>query len=755
MKAVVFTPTSLFRLSSFSIDEDWFKTFGVPEETEGLKRVVIDDILYLLETTLDDDQKPIIIINQTGDHAIFELDSLSLKAFQRVDTVARRVYTTSVTIPTTWRPHYEGSLWSIYAAPENRGGSGNRGCGVRLHFETRPEGRKDLFVFARTEDVQDFHYVPRQMEVYRKARAHLAEAILTPAPVTPADHTRAGIVLSQRLPQGFTQGSSLDEWYNSKLTIEQRQFVDKPYDGPVRLRGSAGTGKTLSLVIKFLRDGLRFENTQKKFKLGFLTHSAASVDLVDAIALSLDRAGLMHSGRSYCQLEVRTLYDLAHAHLRFELDQLIPLSLDGREGRRLQFELIENVLIEMAASPVAKAQFLDVSRGCKDRWEEAARKQDPRFVAEIMNEFASVLDAEGIRAGEERGEKYAKSGAHRPAWLMPLPCEKDRYFVLDVHRRYRRMLGEMNTLSVDQMVADFNSFLDSNRWDRIRDREGYDALFVDELHLFTAIERQTLHKLIKRALEAGVPNRPSIFMAYDLKQSPNDAFTQYGDKENNLFSATPGLQNADLVKLSKVFRYTPEITEFLVDLDAAFPAIDIPGEWGAYAGEAQLASGNKPTLTIFKDEKALFKMVFDNAVRHARSNTGGGRRVAVLCPSEELFDKYLPAVSGQFEGKVLPITNREPTIELRHAGKRFIFSMPEYVAGLQFETVFLIHVDTQEAPADGPLGARRRFISNVYLGSSRAEQTLHISACAARGGPSDIFNLALERKSLSLTPPSS
>lgn len=746
MKAVVFTPTSLFRLSGFSITEPWFEAFGLPEDAAGLKRVIVNDVVYLLEKSLDDEDAPIIVVNQTGDHAVFAANTLSINAFERMSTVARRIYTTSVAIPTTWRPHYEGTLWSVYAAFRDRG------AGARLHFETRPAGRKDLFVFARTEEVKDFHKVPRDDAIYEDARRHLAEAILTQSPDSGADRSRAGIILSQRLPQGFVQGASLEEWYASKLTEEQREFVDKPYDGPVRLRGAAGTGKTLSLVVKFLRDAAQFAAAKEKVSLGFLTHSHGSVDLVNAIALSLDHTGLIHGTAGNCRIEIRTLYDLAHEHLRFELDELVPLSLDGREGRRLQFELIEALLIEMHSSPVVRAQFSDVTPELGARWAAAARKSEPRFVAEIMNEFASVLDAEGIRAGEERGERYARGTGYRPAWLMRLDHEQDRRFLLEVHRRYRRMLGEMNTLSVDQMVADFNSFLDSNRWDRIRDRQGYDALFVDELHLFTAVERQTLHKLIKRKSEEGVPKRPPIFMAYDLKQSPRDAFTQYGEADNNLFAPTTGLQNADLVKLSKVFRYTPEIAKFLEDLDAAFPAIDIPGEWEAYAGEAQLASGNVPELTVFKDERSLFKRVFEDAVQHARSNPGGGRRVAVLCPSEEIFDVYLKAATGQYAGKFLPIVSREPVTELRHAGKRFIFSMPEYVAGLQFEMVFLIHVDTREAPIDAGLGVRRRFISNVYLGSSRAEQVLRLSACASRGGASDILNLALERRTLKQVP---
>ena len=227
-----------------------------------------------------------------------------------------------------------------------------------------------------------------------------------------------------------------------------------------------------------------------------------------------------------------------------------------------------------------------------------------------------------------------------------------------------------------------------------------------------------------------------------------DTFAQYCDNDQSLFGASTGLQGSELVKLERVFRYTPQIAEFLADLDAAFPAVDIPGEWDAYAGNAELADGDKPELTVFSDEVKLFNAVFADAQSRARNVDGGGRRVAVLCTNEELFDKYVAAASGQFAGKHLPITSREPSSELRHAGKRFILSMPEYVAGLQFDTVFLMHVDAADAPLDAGDGIRRRFISNIYLGSSRAEKVLRISSCLLRGGKSDILKMALERKSL-------
>jgi len=741
MKALAFTPSALFKLSQFEISNDWFSQFLLPTGTNGIKRVSIDDIVYFIEPDLDRDDGRLVVINLTGDHPIFSNDLRNVYVLERIITVARSFFTNSVRIPVAWREYHEKSLLSIYAS--NR----QKGDGTRINFDTRPNGEDSLFVFAMTKNAFDLGKITRNEGVYSLAREKLAEAILSDAP-SETSTSLAGIVLSSRLPQGFAQGATLKQWYESKLTVEQRSFVDKSHDGPVRLRGAAGTGKTLSLVVKVIRDGETAEAEKRPVKYGFLTHSLASVDMVSALAESLDTRGLLSGGGQSCSIELRTLYDLAHQHLKFNLDDLKPLSLDGREGRRLQFELIGSTLKEMHASPIMQLQFEGIAAELSRRWSEAASGRDPKFISEIMNEFASVLDAEIIRAGEEKAEKYAKGTLQRANWLMPLNEELDRRFVLEVHRRYRGLLSEMNTLSVDQMIADFNSFLDSNRWDSLRNRYGYDALFVDELHLFSGIERQLLHKLIKRSLDAsGAPMRPPIFMAYDLKQSPNDAFASL-DVSGSIFSSSARLQNSELVKLEKVFRYTPEIAEFLSDLDATFPAIDIPGEWDAYSGKAQLSSGDIPEVVVYRDEKTLFKGVLDQAQSLAKVIAGGGRRVAVLCASDEMFDAYLEIAVGQYEGTIFPISSREPSSELRHAGKKFVFSMPEYVAGLQFHTVFLMHVDAVDAPADASLGLRRRFISNVYLGSSRAERELKLSSCLGRGGPSDVLSMAISRGSL-------
>lgn len=744
MYNLAITPHALFRLSNYEISKLWFEKFELPNEEATIRRVVIDDTVYIFERQLEDERNSLIVINNSRAHPIFSGADKDARNLERIITVARAQFTDSVSIPPSWRPHYEGDVFSISV----KAISNWRG---RLHFlishPLSSKDIKDLFVFSLMDDTVDFHKLTIDDEQYLKIRTKFVDAILYEDDVPSAPTTDAGIILTERLPQGFVQGGTLEVWYQTRLTKDQRAFVDKPHDNPVRLRGSAGTGKTLSLAIKFLKDGTEAERAQKPIRYGFLTHSKASVDFVNAICESLDSAGLTLGRASYAKLEIRTLYDLASNQLALHSSELTPLELDGRKGRKDQREIIESILMEMWDSTIMQARYKDISSDLFDRWNPHAIGH-AILVNEVAGELASVIDAEGIKPGSALAEKYAKNDVRRSAWLMPLATELDRRFILEVHAKYCKELAEMKTLSMDQMIADFDSYLDTNRWSIIKDKLGYDALFVDELHLFTSVERQCLHKLVRQAANCPLQARPAIFMAYDIKQSPTSSFASYFSSDTSIFTPSSNLQNSDLVQLQKIFRYTPEITELLRDIDASFPAIDVPGEWNAYVGESELPGGEIPTIKVHDSPKTLMRHVFENAHDKARLIKGGGRRVAVLCLSEEMFDTYAVVAAGQYSGKFITISSREPTSEFRHAGKRFIFSMPEYVAGLQFDTVFIIHADRSEAPIDSGVGIRRSFISNLYLGASRAERVITMHACLERGGITDFLQMALDRGAL-------
>ena len=71
--------------------------------------------------------------------------------------------------------------------------------------------------------------------------------------------------------------------------------------------------------------------------------------------------------------------------------------------------------------------------------------------------------------------------------------------------------------------------------------------------------------------------------------------------------------------------------------------------------------------------------------------------------------------------------------------------MPENVAGLQFDRVYILNVDQQELDDEEiTFGARRQILSRLYLGVSRASKNLVLAASDDCGGASKVLQRPLE-----------
>ena len=254
-------------------------------------------------------------------------------------------------------------------------------------------------------------------------------------------------------------------------------------------------------------------------------------------------------------------------------------------------------------------------------------------------------------------------------------------------------------------------------------------IFVDEYHYFNRLETVTFQNLFKpRAAHHG---RLPVFMAYDLKQSTTDASIGGGIQRFK----NPGVGESSSVDLERVYRSTPQIGAFLADLDASFPTLDLEGEYATYNAVSQREAGDIPGMLTFDTNQDLIDGVTSRAQKLAKVTEGKGREVAILCTNESLFDIYRKA--GRIKDRIVAIDSREDLKELRYTKSRCIFSMPEYVAGLQFDTVFLIHLDSADvSDEEQSLYQWRQHISRAYLGATRAKNNLYIVCSKERGGPS-------------------
>lgn len=740
IKTLIIDEETVNVLSYASIKPMWFNDYKIPDSFEQrIKRVQLVDKLFLISEKTTPQSK-LLVINVDINGIFSELDDKDRAiAFDRIITIALSQFGDSISPGKGWGRYVTGKKLSIYATTRTQKNK------KRLYFDTSPFDTNHIYAYALSDDSNGFENIEENESLFLDSVTFIEDAINAnwQNKIEADDKKQYGIELTEDLYRSFGEKFTIEEWYENKLTKEQRLFVDKSYDEPVRLIGAAGTGKTLALAVKILKDAYRFEAEGKGRRLLFVTHSFVTAQLVEDMLHSMDPERSWKSLR-HVKVKIASLYDLAQELLNYNLKKFTPISKDGKEGRKFQFEILEEVLI----NKLKLAKFkVGVLGKCEEKFKltlesEVARKP---LLREILNEFACVLDAENIVKGSHNGNKYLTSS--RENWQMHLPSEHERRAVLELHMGFRDYLKELNVLSMDQMIADLNRYLMSHEWNHICEEEGYDGVFVDELHCFTRPERMVFHELFRLNKSFETKKIP-LFMAYDIKQSVDDNFicTVKKGSGSALLSST-NVGKTELVELTKVFRYTPEIAKFLGDLDGSFPALDLASEWNELTLEANTTSGSKPTLSIYEEQMELIDSVFKLASRQARMSSGK-KTVAILCSNFDLFEEYLNA--GRIKKYYEPIESRNDVTKLGRLKGKCIFSMPEYVAGLQFDIVYLINVDRVEVDEENPsCGAYRRFVSRVYLGASRAREELHISACESRQGYSPILEPAINGQSLS------
>ncbi|MFT8886335.1 MAG: UvrD-helicase domain-containing protein [Acetobacter papayae] len=731
--ALVIDEGAIVILDTALIQSNWFSEFELPENSVGLRRAVVDNIVYLLSPKADVGDGLLIV--KTGPEGIFSNTSMPQARFERVLRVALRKFDRNISLPVQWQPYHEGSRLSVFGEPASKRSS------VRIYFDQAAGNGGDLYAYGVSDGPKMFSLVVPDNILCQRALDHFETAALTETPLAP-DVGNFGILLSEPLGRQIAGAATLQEWLNYKLNPQQIAFVNKSHNQPVRLRGAAGTGKTQAMTVKCIKDLLDDLDHDNTKTFAFLTHSSALAhDVIRGMFDALDPSGKWRTARTVDgqpKLWIGTLYELAEERLNYAQKGLQPLSLDGQEGREYQRILIQDAIKKALMDPRIVLDILAEENDFRQILSSSDKRAS--LVEDLMNEFAGMLDAENIRKGTPEAERYL-SGRSRESWQMPLQSRAQREAVLEVHDTYRALLRHERLLSMDQMTADFGRYLTTYEWEQLREKLGFDVIFVDEYHYFSRNEAMTLQGIFRS--RAGKSGKWPLLMAYDLKQATSDAALSGGIERFR----NPGVGVSTFVDLKQNYRSTPEITKFLQDLDASFPAMDLEGEYDTVIASSEQEHGDIPVLKIYNRDQDLLDNVFKDAVIDARRL--GGRNVAVLCLNELLFDRYLKA--SRISGKYVPLTTREDLKSLQYARGRCIFSMPEYVAGLQFDAVYLLHADQSDIGSEMlSQGARRRYVHRLYLGASRAQKKLAISASLERGGKSEVLDGPLQAGSLEL-----
>jgi hypothetical protein len=420
------------------------------------------------------------------------------------------------------------------------------------------------------------------------------------------------------------------------------------------------------------------------------------------------------------------------------------LGEDSHAGKQEQFGRIRELL-----SRAVDADWVAYRSRCRPEFVEAV-EADPDsdehrlFAWGVMNEFACVLGPEGIVPGGYNAEQEYRD-LPRSSWMMSLETEGEKDFLLGLYGHYIDELRRDSLISADQVVNDLVKDLEKSTWQYQRIIDGYDLLFIDELHLFNEQERRALHHLTRDP-----KNYPKMFMALDPRQSAEMVYT--GVSSRAITRDDPGrhgqaLSGVEQLSLTRVHRFGQEVLALLRHINKSWPQLDLGEDWELDLDQVQADKVADKVPRLYRH--GLPEDEVTAALRACRSwvtNPDGGR-VAVVLVDREALDLYEQAAADE-PGRLNILRSRDDVASLQYEKRTVVLGPAEYVAGLQFDTVIVAGLPRGRRHASWP--QTRYLLSQLYLAISRASSHVEIHVNVRNGGLPEVLESAIREGALNV-----
>lgn len=628
--------------------------------------------------------------------------------------------------------------------------------GFRLTLERNPDAERialrgpsnNLLVFRAGEDEGGG---PREQPVVARFRAAvdgLGQARSTCAGMAvrstecEANGPLAVVQLIDR-PIFPRQTAGLEHWLPI-LTTTQRAFVQHPLVGGERLEGPAGTGKTLSLVLRCIHCLKSAEETGTEHHSIFFTHGDATEVAVRQLIRDNDPVGFLDRERqgAAVSLSVTTLQKWCAEKLASGISPSEYLDQDAMEAKELRLLYVaECVDHAMAEDFQTHRAFLS------DRFASFLATEDRWVVTEmVQHEIAVMIKG---RAQEDQ-DTYLRLPSVR--YNLPLEVPADKAFVFTIYKRYHEQLKAIAQFDTDDIVLSAIGQLHTPIWRRRRLREGYDSIFIDETHLFNINELSVFHFLTRD------PAEHKIVFSVDRSQAVGDRDLSSAILEETILSRegeTP--PQARGTRMNSVFRCSPQITELALSITASgatlFTNFDNPldGASSLFTEEEE-RKARMPTLSLFLGEDAMVSEAFSRAEQMTRDLDCSRSAVAIIAFAPtvlDLLEKH--AAKAKKPVELLKTRGDIDVIRKAYQGGRFVMGLADYCGGLEFQGVVLVGVDDGRVPpaAVATTSESRHFLSfayhnKLYVAVTRARFLLEVLGEKGRG-VSPILTPALSR----------
>lgn len=534
---------------------------------------------------------------------------------------------------------------------------------------------------------------------------------------------------SQDFPQ--IGEASFEEWL-PLLTRAQRNFIDEEITAPHRIEGPAGTGKTLSLVLKCIATLRRAADRSESHNALFIAHSEATKRNISGLFQPEFEKNLISSDRamSMQSVKITTLQAYCAEVLNTEIAESEFLDRDAFESKQAQ------LLYTLEALDEAISDYLPTHREFMSfGFINFIENEDKWVVAEMLQHEISVK-IKG-RADEDE-KKYRK--LPRLTYGLPVESDGDKVFAFLAFKGYRKRLEQSGQFDTDDIVLSALGQLNTPIWRRRRSREAFDSIYIDETHLFNVNELSVFHKLTKSEI-----NFPIVYSA-DVSQSLGDRGWDDETFDVAMGSSKELVPTGSSTVFSSIFRCSPEIVSlaFSVTSSGATLFTNFQDPVAAASSAFTFEEEKKcqiPRYWLLNTDEHMLKKAFSLADDLCSDLNCARADIAIVAFSDNLFaeaERYAKSINKPFE----TIKRRGDFDVVKQAKQRgrYILTTADYVGGLEFSGVVLIGVDRDRVPPR-PSDAHSEslnFLSyashqRLYVAITRARYRVEIMGLQTRG----------------------
>ncbi len=581
-------------------------------------------------------------------------------------------------------------------------------------------------------DGRDEIVSPTNFRRFLEAKKNLSARDLVPAPsgVNPILSLSVTELIRPDRTTHYPSGG-YEQWM-SLLTPKQEQFVSLPLRAPHRIEGPAGTGKTLSLVLKaifLLREAVK---TGKEQKVLFVTHSEATRRGIEQMFSSYDEHGFMQCDpvKDPQSLTLTTLHRLCGRFLGTEITESELIDRDAMESKQLQV-----MYVEEAIRGAMESEFPTHRKFMSQHFIDCVEKTDRWALSEMVQHEISVV----IKG---RAQEQLDSYKILPPLPYGLPVETtaDRAFVWQIFVRYQDQLKVSAQFDTDDVVLTTIGQLNTPIWRRRRAREGFDSVLIDETHLFNMNELSLFHHLPRES------DRFPIAYSVDRSQAIGDRDWSDARFTESLSPTSKIEEREQHTRMANVFRCSPEIVDLAFSVTSSgatlFTNFENPLEMAASAFTMEdEKKADTPLLIECESDESMIERAFMLSEQLSKEMDVSRGEIAVVAFAQGLFDEA--EIFAIKHNKAVEYIKQRGDVEAAQRAEKSgktILSMPEYVGGLEFAAVILMGVDVGRVPPGGGGGTRdsENFLSyaahnRLYVAITRARYRVVILTAKERG----------------------